>query len=76
MTINLADFGLDHLSRDQQIELAHALWGSISSSHEPVPLSTGVRAELDRRIDDYERNPEDILTLEEVKANLAKKYGK
>ncbi len=75
MSVNLADYGIDLLSREQQLEVMQAIWSSLAKSKEPFPLSDSVKAELDRRIDDYERNPDNVLTLAEVKANLAKKFG-
>lgn len=74
--MNLTDFGIEHLSRNEKIELAHALWDSIATSPEPLPLSEGMQAELARRIEEYERNPNNVRTLEEVKANLANRVGK
>jgi putative addiction module component (TIGR02574 family) len=69
--MNLAEFGIDRLNRNEKIELAHALWDSMAASPEPLPLSDGVKAELPRRIEEDERNPGNVHTLEEVKANLA-----
>jgi len=58
----------------ERIELAEALWESITDEgHEP-PLTSAQAAELDRRLEDYRRNPPSGIPWEQVKAELEQKY--
>lgn len=43
------------LSRDQQVELLDQLWEEVGHDPSALPLSDGDRAELDRRLDELER---------------------
>lgn len=43
------------LSRDQQIELLDQLWEEVGHDPSVLPLSDADRSELDRRLDELER---------------------
>jgi putative addiction module component (TIGR02574 family) len=43
------------LSRDERLRLIEQLWDSLSSTPEAVPFTEGQREELDRRLDDLDR---------------------
>lgn len=83
VTFNLADYGIDRLNRDERIALASAILRSVV---EPPPgnpgdgptceLSDEVKAELDRRIEAHERNPQNVLAWEDVKAELYASFRK
>ena len=60
----------------ERIELAAALWESITDEgHEP-PLTSAQADELDRRLEEHRRNPSTGIPWEKVKADLNEKYGK
>jgi len=54
----------------ERLELAQALWDSVAANPENVPLTEAQREELDRRLDDYERNPNDGSPWESIKRSL------
>jgi putative addiction module component (TIGR02574 family) len=54
----------------ERLRVVEAVWESMSQDPAPPPLSPGQRAELDRRLDAYEANPEDVLTWDEVLERL------
>jgi putative addiction module component (TIGR02574 family) len=43
------------LSREEQLELLEQLWDSLSSTPEAIPLTDAQREELDRRLDELDR---------------------
>lgn len=45
------------LSVAERIQLAEDIWDSVAEAPESVPLSDDEKAELDRRLDAYHRNP-------------------
>ena len=57
----------------EQIELCRNLWDGIVGSHELTP---GEAELIDRRLQDHLTNPDDVVSLAEVKAKLDAKYRK
>jgi putative addiction module component (TIGR02574 family) len=58
------------LSIDERIRLAEDIWESIAASPEPLTLTDEQRIELDRRLEDYHRHPEDGVPWELVKKRI------
>jgi putative addiction module component (TIGR02574 family) len=54
----------------ERIRLAQAIWDSVAQFPDAVPLSDADKAELDRRLEAYSRNPKAGLPWSEVKATL------
>jgi putative addiction module component (TIGR02574 family) len=57
----------------EQIELCRNLWGDIVESK---GLTPGEAEFIDRRLQDHLQNPDDVISLEEVKVKLDAKYRK
>ncbi|MGI8967433.1 MAG: addiction module protein [Limisphaerales bacterium] len=57
----------------EQIELCRNLWDGIVGSQELTP---GEAALIDQRLHDHLDNPDDVVSLDEVKAKLDAKYRK
>ena len=69
MRHTIQSLGIDRLSVDQRIALAQEIWDSISAEELP-PLSDAQRQELDRRIAEMDKNPDDVIPWEQVKAKI------
>jgi putative addiction module component (TIGR02574 family) len=54
----------------ERVELAQAIWDSVARNPENVPLTEAQREELDRRLDEYERNPNEGSSWESIKRSL------
>jgi putative addiction module component (TIGR02574 family) len=64
------------LPLQERIDLAEALWESITAEgHEP-PLTPPQAQELDQRLLEHQRNPNAAIPLDEVKEELDRKYGR
>lgn len=50
----------------ERVRLVEAIWDSISAAPDALPLTDWQKAELDRRLAEYEKDPEGGATLEEV----------
>ena len=61
MTIDIAT-----LSPEERLKLLEQLWGSLSSSPSAVPLTKPQRDELDRRLDELDREGPVGIPWEEV----------
>lgn len=68
MNASLKALGIEKLSVEERIALVEELWDSIS---EDTPLTEAQRAELDRRLEEHERNAGDVVPWEVVKATIA-----
>ncbi len=55
MTISMND--IRKLSVSERIQLVEDIWDTIASSQEEVELTDGQRQELDRRLDEYSKDP-------------------
>jgi len=55
----LAKADVMSLSVPERIQLVEDIWDSIAEVPESVPLSDEQKAELDRRLDAYHRNPDE-----------------
>jgi len=54
----------------ERVRLVGAIWDSISSVPEALPLTQWQREELDRRLAEFEADPEAGSTLEELFARI------
>jgi putative addiction module component (TIGR02574 family) len=61
------------LSVSDRIRIVQAIWDSIAEEQVYTDLTTAQQQELDRRIADYEANPDDVLTWEEIKASIKRR---
>lgn len=58
------------LSRDEQLDLLERIWDQLSEHPESLVLSEDQKAELDRRLDDLDREGPIGIPAEEVLARL------
>lgn len=54
----------------ERVRLVEAIWDSISAIPDALPLTEWQKEELDRRLAEFEANPDEGSTLEEVFARL------
>jgi putative addiction module component (TIGR02574 family) len=74
MSPTLQTLGIDRLSVPERIALAQAIWDSIPvEAHQPL-LTEAQRQELQRRIDDHEANPDDVVPWEQIKAEALARF--
>lgn len=64
------DFDFSKLSIAERIQLAEDLWDSISAEGADVPLTEAQKAELDRRLEELEHDPDAGEPWEVVRARL------
>jgi len=64
--------GFDAMSTAERILHVQDLWDRIAESPEDVPVSEGLKRELDRRLAAHEADPGSALPWEQVKAELSK----
>jgi len=68
MNVHLKDL-LD-LSLDQRLKLVEDLWDSIAAELDSEPLPDKLKAELDRRLASYIKDPSKALSLEDIRRRM------
>lgn len=58
------------LSREEQLDLIEKLWDSLSSTPEAIPLTDPQREELDRRLNELDREGPVGVSVDEVLGRL------
>ncbi len=58
------------LSVPERILLLEDLWESIAADETSVPVPQSHRAELDRRMGEYEKDPGRLLSLEDLRQRV------
>jgi putative addiction module component (TIGR02574 family) len=61
------------LSRAARILLVEEIWDSIAAEPDDLQLSDELRAELDSRLADYHKNPDEGSSWQEVRERLLRK---
>jgi putative addiction module component (TIGR02574 family) len=62
--------GLRTLSPAEKFALAIELWDELASNPDELPVTDEQLNELDRRFEEYQRDPGKVVTWEEVKARI------
>jgi putative addiction module component (TIGR02574 family) len=57
---------ISRLTTDERLDLIEQLWDSLVKTQHQVPLSESQRVELDRRLDDMERDGGEGIPWEQV----------
>ena len=55
-----------NLPAEERLHLVELLWESLSTTPSTVPLGEAHRAAIAAELAEYRRNPEDVLSLEQV----------
>ena len=63
------------LSVSERIEFVEAIWDTVAedATVEALPLSAGHRAEVERRLEDWQAHPDDGSSWEEVRQRLERR---
>ena len=58
------------LSVAERIRLVEDIWDSVAEIPQSLPLTDAQREELDRRLEDYRRSPNEGISWETLKGSL------
>ena len=61
------------LPAEERLRLLEIIWQSLASDPSSLPLGDAHRAALDEALEDVERNPDDVISLDEVMANARRR---
>ncbi len=68
MSVNLAE--LLKLPVEERLKLVESIWNSIAEFPDSLELTDSQKAELDRRLDEYEADPTAGISWSDLKAQL------
>jgi putative addiction module component (TIGR02574 family) len=68
MTVAIAEIA--QMSVTERVQLVEDIWDTVANDLNELPLTEAQVAELDRRLDDLDRNPDAGSTWEEVKMRI------
>jgi len=68
MSVNLSE--VLKLPVDERLELVESIWNSIAEFPDSLELTAEQKAELDRRLDEYEADPTSGISWSDLKAQL------
>ena len=61
------------LPAEERMRLLEIIWESLASDPSSIPVGDAHRAVLDERLADLQRNPDDVVSLDEVIANARRR---
>jgi putative addiction module component (TIGR02574 family) len=61
---------LQTLSAVEKFTLAIELWDEVASNSDEIPVTDEQLQELDRRFEDYQRDPAKVVAWEDVKTRI------
>ena len=61
------------LPAEERLRLLEILWESLSQDASAIPLSDAHRAILDERVAEHERDPDDVVSIDEVIADARRR---
>jgi len=64
---------VQQLTAEEKLLLVGELWDDLASHPTEVPVTSEQIAELDRRMEAYRKNPEQVTTWEAIKQRLSSK---
>ena len=76
MSVSIKSLGIDRLGIEERLTLVEEIWDSIASDSNSVPLTDAQRSELDRRIADHEKDPNDVIAWHDAKSSISDRLKK
>ena len=76
MNASMKALGIDRLPIEERLTLVEDLWDSIAADSAAVPLTDAQRLELQKRIEEDDAHPDDVVPWEMVKASTLARLGK
>lgn len=58
---------------EERLRLVQLIWESVAADPSAVPLGDAHRAVIDERLAEHERNPDDVVTRDEVLADARRR---
>lgn len=70
MATNLRELGPNKLPVADKLALINELWADLVAEESANPISPELAKKLDKRVAEYEANPDELYSIDEVMATL------
>lgn len=70
MSLQTALKEIAKLTSDEKLQIAEEIWSDLNEHYKDIPLTEAQKKELNKRMDEYEKDPDNVLTWEEVKDSI------
>jgi len=76
MNASIKPLGIDRLPVEERLALVEQIWDSIAADSSAVPLTGTQHAQLQKRMEEDDAHPGDVMSWEQVKASTLSRLGK
>lgn len=76
MSATLQSLGIDRMSVDERLALVEAIWDTLASKPDDLPLTVAQRIELDRRLAAHAKDPSQVVAWETVRDEAVARFRK
>jgi putative addiction module component (TIGR02574 family) len=76
MNASIKSLGIDRLPIEERLTLVEEMWDSIAADNAAVPMTDAQRIELQKRIEEDDAHPDDLIPWEQIKASTLSRLGK
>ena len=76
MNASIKSLGIDRLPLEERLTLVEEIWDSIAADSAAIPLTEAQRVELQKRMEEDDAHPDDVVPWEQVKASTLSRFGK
>lgn len=76
MKASIESLGIDRLSIEERLVLVEKIWDSIAADSAAMPLTEAQRVELQKRIEEDDANPDDVIPWEQIRASALPTPGR
>lgn len=76
MSASIKSLGIDQLPVEERLALVEDLWDSIAADSAAVPLTDAQRFELQKRIEEDDAHPDEVIPWAQVKASTLARLRK
>jgi putative addiction module component (TIGR02574 family) len=76
MNASIKSLGIDRLPVEDRLILVEEIWDSIAADSAAAPLTDAQRAELQKRIEEDDANPDGVTPWEPIKASTLTRLRK
>lgn len=75
MNVSIKSLGIDQLPVEEKLALVEEVWDSIAADSAAMPLTEPQRIELQKRIEEDDAHPDDIIPWDQVKTSSLARLG-
>ena len=61
---------IQRLTSSEKLVLVSELWDDLAAHPDNIPVSRAILDELDKRLDDYHKNPDQVTSWEDIKTRI------